>query len=69
MVTRTCLVNKATQHPCGDRRHLARLTDDRVTARKRRCHLEREQVQRQVPWADQGRHPDRTALGVVDGAA
>jgi len=65
-IRRTCLVNEATEHVGGNWCHFARLADDGITTRQRRCHLEREQVERQVPRADECRHADCTTLGVVE---
>jgi len=65
MATRTCFVDESAEHPRGDGRHLARLADDRVTASEGWSQLEREQIQRQIPRADESCHADRTTLSVA----
>jgi len=65
MATRTCFIDESAQHRRANGRHLARLADDRVTAGERRRQLEREQIERQVPGADERRHADWTTLRVA----
>ena len=63
----TCFVEDGAEHPGSDRGELARLAHDRVAASQGGGDLERQQVEGQVPGANEGCDPHGGAAHVVKG--